>query len=132
MYKFPDCPLSGALIWCPAINFLITLLDTFLITPLDHPLPNDLIINGVCSILFNRLIEGDIFKTIIPLRRMELRVINPKMRWPEIRIRLGEKLGEKLGERHDQISTNHLPSFALFLRLRLGARCLIRSPASWK
>jgi ATP-dependent DNA helicase RecG len=45
------------------------------------------------------LIEGDIFTSIIPLRRVGVSIIPPISSWPEVRIRLGEKLGERLGEK---------------------------------
>jgi ATP-dependent DNA helicase RecG len=45
------------------------------------------------------LIEGDVFMTIIPLRRVGVSVIVPLSSWLEFRIRLGERLGKKLGEK---------------------------------
>jgi ATP-dependent DNA helicase RecG len=49
------------------------------------------------------LVEGDVFKTVIPIRRIEFPVVSPKTGWPEIRVRLGEKLGERLGENECRI-----------------------------
>jgi ATP-dependent DNA helicase RecG len=45
------------------------------------------------------LIEGDVFKASIPLRRLEIHIIRSISSWPEAKKRLGEKLGERLGDR---------------------------------
>jgi ATP-dependent DNA helicase RecG len=44
-------------------------------------------------------IEGDVFKTIIPLHRIRFSANASLTTWPEIKMRLGDKLGDKLGDR---------------------------------
>ncbi len=44
-------------------------------------------------------IEGDIFKTIIPLEAKKSKVNVPDSTWDNVRIQLGDKLGDRLGDK---------------------------------
>jgi predicted HTH transcriptional regulator len=45
------------------------------------------------------LIDGDVFKSLIPLRRIGVPIVQSLTTWSEVRIRLGDKLGDRLGDR---------------------------------